>query len=111
MAERSAERPAVCLEFAFDRLLTIKLQQVYGLLVANCVRPVGQASEQSGDPTPCNGDAWRNDRFRSRAGSLGKQRRRQVQPNNRTGEGEGDQAGSGANKGLLTPLRSNDGVG
>jgi hypothetical protein len=41
MAERSAERPAVCLEFAFDRLLPIKLQQVYGLLVANCVRPVG----------------------------------------------------------------------
>ena len=41
MAERSAERPAVCLEFAFDRLLPIKLQQVYGLLVANGVRPVG----------------------------------------------------------------------
>src|SRR6516164_9281651 len=39
MAERSAERPAVCLEFAFDRLLPIKLQQVYGLLVANSVRP------------------------------------------------------------------------
>lgn len=47
MAERSAERPAVCLEFAFDRLLPIKLQQVYGLLVANCVRPVGQASEEN----------------------------------------------------------------
>lgn len=47
MAERSAERPAVCLEFAFDRLLPIKLQQVYGLLVVNCVRPVGQASEEN----------------------------------------------------------------
>ena len=47
MAERSAERPAVCLEFAFDRLLPIKLQQVYGLLVANCVRPVGQTSEEN----------------------------------------------------------------
>jgi hypothetical protein len=46
MAERSAERPTVCLEFAFDRLLPIKLQQVYGLLVANCVRPVGQSSEE-----------------------------------------------------------------
>ena len=47
MAERSAERPAVCLEFAFDRLLPIKLEQVYGLLVANCVRPVGQACEEN----------------------------------------------------------------
>jgi site-specific DNA recombinase len=47
MAERPAERPAVCLEFAFDRLLPIKLQQVYGLLVANCVRPVGQTSEEN----------------------------------------------------------------
>src|SRR5215475_15989628 len=49
MAKRSAERPAVCLEFAFDRLLPIKLQQAYGLLVANCVRPVGQDSEKRGD--------------------------------------------------------------
>src|ERR1700693_302668 len=47
MAERSAERPAVCLEFAFDRLPPIKLQQVYGLLLANCVRPVGQTSEEN----------------------------------------------------------------
>jgi len=46
MAKRSAERPAVYLEFAFDRLLPIKLQQAYGLLVANCVRPVGQDSEE-----------------------------------------------------------------
>src|ERR1700758_4976165 len=49
MVKRSAERPAVCLEFAFDRLLPIKLQQAYGLLVANCVRPVGQDSEKRGD--------------------------------------------------------------
>jgi hypothetical protein len=47
MAERSAERPGVCLEFAFDRLLSIKLQQVYGLLVANCARPVGQSFEEN----------------------------------------------------------------
>ena len=34
---RSAGPPAICLEFAFDRLLPMKLQQVYGLLVADCV--------------------------------------------------------------------------
>src|ERR1700746_1716491 len=49
MAERSAEHPAVCLEFAFDRLLPIKLQQVYGLLVADCARPVRQASKENGE--------------------------------------------------------------
>src|ERR1700746_757833 len=48
-AKRRARPPAVCLEFAFDRLLPIKLQQAYGLLVANCVRPVGQDSEKRGD--------------------------------------------------------------
>src|ERR1700745_2092461 len=49
MAERSAEHPAVCLEFAFDRLLPIKLQQVYGLLVADAARPVRQASKENGE--------------------------------------------------------------
>jgi hypothetical protein len=44
---RPAERPAVCLEFAFDRLLPIKLQQAYELLVASRVRPVGQTSENN----------------------------------------------------------------
>ena len=44
MAERSAEPPAICLEFVFDRLLPIKLQQVYGLLVADCVRSMRQAA-------------------------------------------------------------------
>jgi hypothetical protein len=31
MAERSSAAPAICLEFVFDRLLPIKVQQVYGL--------------------------------------------------------------------------------
>src|SRR6516162_6876518 len=31
MAKRSAERPAVYLEFAFDRLLPIKLQQAFSV--------------------------------------------------------------------------------
>lgn len=44
MPERSAKIPNVRLEFEFDRLLSSKLQQVYGLLVADCVRPVGQVS-------------------------------------------------------------------
>ena len=44
MAERSAEPPAICPEFVFDRLLPIKLQQVYGLLVADWVRPMRQAA-------------------------------------------------------------------
>jgi hypothetical protein len=48
MAERSAEPPAICLEFAFDRLLPMKLQQVYGLLVADCARPMRQASKENG---------------------------------------------------------------
>ena len=48
MAERSAEPPAIGLEFAFDRLLSIKLQQVYGLLVADCARPVRQVSKENG---------------------------------------------------------------
>jgi hypothetical protein len=43
MAERSAEPPAIYPEFVFDRLLPIKLQQVYGLLVADCARPMRQA--------------------------------------------------------------------
>jgi len=47
MVELSAEPPAVRLELIFDRLLPIKLQQVYGLLVSNCVRPVGQVSEEN----------------------------------------------------------------
>ena len=42
MAERSAGPPAICLEFAFDRQLPMKLQQVYGLLVADCARPMRQ---------------------------------------------------------------------
>jgi len=48
MAERSAEPPAICLEIAFDRLLPIKLQQVYGLLVADCARPMRQVSKENG---------------------------------------------------------------
>src|SRR6201997_3833351 len=50
MADR-AKPPTIYLEFAFDRLLPIKLQQVYGLLVADCARPSRQVAlkEQRGD--------------------------------------------------------------
>jgi len=51
MADRSAKPPTVHLEFAFDRLLPFKLQQAYGLLVADCARPLRQTAlnEQRGD--------------------------------------------------------------
>jgi len=51
MADRSTKHPTIYLEFAFDRLLPIKLQQVYGLLVADCARPLRQVTlkEQRGD--------------------------------------------------------------
>ena len=57
MAERSAEPPKVRLEFAFDRLLSIKLQQVYELLVPDRIRSVGQTSkEKRGDDHEVRGD-------------------------------------------------------
>ena len=49
MAERRAEPSAICLEFAIDRSLPIKLQQVYGLLVADCARAVRQAPKENGE--------------------------------------------------------------
>ena len=51
MVERSAESREICFEFAFDRLLSIKLQQVYGLLVADRARAIRQSPKENGEET------------------------------------------------------------
>src|SRR5882672_6424918 len=59
MFEQSRIRRAVHLEFAFDRLLAVKLEQAYGILVPDRVRIVGSAKvtgandEDRGDLRSC----------------------------------------------------------
>ena len=44
MADRRSANRVVCLEHAFDRLLAIKLEQVYRILVPERVRITGSGS-------------------------------------------------------------------
>jgi hypothetical protein len=48
MAERRRQRE-VCLEYAFDRLFAIKLQQAYELLVPDRVRVAGEGLKLKGE--------------------------------------------------------------
>src|ERR1700680_1691175 len=50
MANRGSKKPsAIYLEAAFDRLLLIKLQQVYEVLVPACVSAHAEPLKQKGD--------------------------------------------------------------
>ena len=55
MAERRSQRD-VCLEYAFDRLLVAKLEQVYQILVPDRVRVVGYGSKLIGAGDEDGGD-------------------------------------------------------
>src|SRR5271155_2970292 len=41
--------PDICLEYAFDRLFTAKLQRVYEILVPDRVRVTGEVATSTGD--------------------------------------------------------------
>jgi hypothetical protein len=57
MANRGSKKPsAIYLEAAFDRLLLIKLQQVYEVLVPACVRAIAEPLKQKGDHHEDRGD-------------------------------------------------------
>ena len=57
MAEqRRGKDREVCLDYAFDRLLAAKLQQVYEILVPDRVRAVSNSSALNGETNEDRGD-------------------------------------------------------
>ena len=80
MAERRKGKDReVRLDYAFDRLLTTKLQQVYEILVPDRVRVVGNYSALNGEANEDSGDL--------RQGVIGQAERREhyCEPNGRIG--------------------------
>jgi len=78
MVERPAIRRTVHLEFAFDRLRAIKLEQAYGILVPDRVRIIGRTKVTGG------GDEDRSD-LRSRIVGQAKGGEHDCQPDSGTG--------------------------